>query len=69
MNINVLKRQDILKDLKIEEKKEIDIFKLLEENSKDIKEEDIVALKNELVFDYKFKELMNIPTAGLPFST
>ena len=62
MNINILKKQEILKDEKTEEKQEIDIFKLLEENSKNIKKEDIIALKNELAFEYKYKELEKIPT-------
>lgn len=62
MNINILKKQEILKDLKVEEKQEIDIFKLLEEKSKDIKEAEIIALKNELTFEYKYKELIKMPT-------
>lgn len=62
MKIKVLQKQDILKDLKIEEKQEIDIFKLLEESSENIKEEEIVALKNELAFAYQYRELIKIPT-------
>ena len=62
MEINVLKGQDILKGIKEEEKQDIDIFKLLEENSKNIKEEEIIKLKNQLVFEYPYKDLIKIPT-------
>ncbi len=63
MKLNVIKKQDLLKDLKKDEEREkIDIFTLLEENSKYIKEEEIIKLKNELEFEYKYKELKNIPT-------
>lgn len=62
MKINVLKKSEIIKNLKQEEKEDIDIFKLLEEKSKDIKEEDIIDLKNQLEFEYKYKSLAKIPT-------
>ena len=62
LKINTLKRNDILKTVKKEENEEIDIFKVLEEKSKDIKEEDILKLKNQLVFEYIYKGLSEIPT-------
>ena len=64
IKLNVLKKKDIVKDFQIcdEEKKNIDVFTLLEEYSKNVKDEDIVALKNELAFEYKFKDLINVPT-------
>ena len=62
IKVNILKKKEILQDLKVEENEKIDIFKLLEENSKDIKEEQILELKNKLAFEYKYKELMDIPT-------
>ena len=63
MKLNILKKRDLLKSLKIQEDEEkIDIFKILEENSKSIKEEDLIKLKNELVFDYAYKDLAMIPT-------
>ena len=62
MNINVLKKQDILKNMKEELEEEIDIFSLLEEEAKSIKEEDLFELKNKLAFNYKYRELANIPT-------
>ena len=62
LKINTLKRNDMLKTVKKEENEEIDIFKVLEEKSKDIKEEDILKLKNQLVFEYIYKGLSEIPT-------
>ena len=54
--------KDILKNIKKEDKEEVDIFKVLEEKSKDIKEEDLLNLKNQLIFEYKYKGLSDIPT-------
>ena len=62
MKLNVLKKGDIIKGLKDEEEEEIDIINILEENSKNIKQEDILALKNELAFEYQYKELLSLPT-------
>ena len=62
MKVNTLKRREILKDLKTEEEEKIDIFKILEENSKNVTDEEILELKNKLIFEYKFKGLSDIPT-------
>ena len=62
LKMNTIKRKDILKTLKKEETEDVDIFKVLEEKSKDIKEEDIINLKNQLIFEYKYKGLSEIPT-------
>ena len=62
LKINTIKRKDILKNIKKEDKEEVDIFKVLEEKSKDIKEEDLLKLKNQLIFEYKYKGLSDIPT-------
>ena len=62
LKMNTIKRKDILKTLKKEETEDVDIFKVLEEKSKDIKEEDIINLKNQLIFEYKYKGLSDIPT-------
>ena len=60
--INNLRRKDILKTIKTEETEKIDIFNLLEEKSNNIKDEEILKLKNQLIFEYKYKELSVIPT-------
>ena len=62
LKMNTIKRKDILKTLKKEETEDVDIFKVLEEKSKGIKEEDIINLKNQLIFEYKYKGLSEIPT-------
>ena len=62
LKMNTIKRKDILKTLKKEETEDVDIFKVLEEKSKGIKEEDIIYLKNQLIFEYKYKGLSDIPT-------
>ena len=62
MKLKVKKKQDIIKDFKIEENQDIDIFKLLEEKAKEIKEEEIIKLKNQLLFEYPYQDLMKIPT-------
>ena len=62
MNVIILKKKDFLKELKIEEQEKIDIFKLLEEKSKEIPNEEILKLKEQLEFEYKFKALSEIPT-------
>ena len=62
MKINVLNKQEILEKVKENDEQEIDIFELLEEKSKDVKQEDIIALKDQLTFEYKYKELTKIPS-------
>ena len=62
LNVNVYKKLDLIKSLKPEEKQEIDLFKLLEENSKNVTDEEIAKLKNELDFTYKYKSSTTIPS-------
>lgn len=62
IKINVIKREEILKDLKEEDNEKIDIFKLLEEKSKDISDKEIEELRKKLEFNYQFKELNLIPS-------
>ena len=62
LKINTLKRKDVLKTMKKEEANQVDIFKILEENSQNIKDEEVLNLKNQLAFEYKYKGLSDIPT-------
>ena len=62
IKINVIKREEILKDLKEEDNEKIDIFKLLEEKSKSITDEEIEELRKKLEFNYQYKELNLIPS-------
>lgn len=60
--LNILNRKDLLKKEKTEELSNINIFEVLEECSKDVKNEDILKLKEQLEFEYKYRELRDIPT-------
>ena len=62
MNLNIIKKGEILKELNPEQEEEIDIFKILEEKSKNVKQEEIEKLKKRLEFDYKYKDLACIPS-------
>ncbi len=61
MEVKTISKNEILVNSNQEEKEE-DIFELLEENSKNISNEEILKLKNQLSFEYKYKDLINIPT-------
>ena len=62
MKVNIIKKDEILKDNNKEEKEEINIFELLEEKSKSITEEELQNLKKKLEFNYQYKELNRIPS-------
>ena len=62
MKINIIKKDEVLKDNNKEEKEEINFFELLEEKSKNITEEELQDLKKKLEFNYQFKELNLIPS-------
>ena len=62
MKINIVKKDEVLKDNNKEEKEEINFFELLEEKSKNITEEELQDLKKKLEFNYQFKELNLIPS-------
>ena len=57
------KKEDIVKSLKTDESEEkIDVLKMLEENIKDIKNEDVEDLKKILEYIYPYKNIVDIPT-------
>ncbi len=62
MKINIVKKDEVLKDNNKEEKEEVNFFELLEEKSKNITEEELQDLKKKLEFNYQFKELNLIPS-------
>ena len=62
MKVNIINRENILKNTKKEQEEEFDIFEALEENSKNITDEQLQELKEKLEFDYKYKELNQIPS-------
>ena len=65
LKINTLKRKDVLKTMKKEEANQVDIFKILEENSQNIKDEEVLNLKNQLTFFTKIAIIIiaNVPIA------
>ena len=60
--LNVYKKSDLLKELKPEEKEEIDVVKILEEKSKGVTEEQIKEIEKELEFNYQYIEETEIPS-------
>ena len=62
MKINKYSKNDLIKELKPEEKEELDLFKLIEERTKDVKEEEIKQIENTLSFKYEFEEATRIPS-------
>lgn len=63
IKLNILSRKEILQGVKTSEKKEeADIIGLLEKGSKTVKEEDIIELKNNIEYEYKYKDLSKIPS-------
>ncbi len=60
--LNVYEKDKLIKDIKPEEKEEFDIINYLEENSKDITDEEISEIKKELEFKYEYMEETEIPS-------
>lgn len=61
-DVNVFAKDDLIKDLKPEEKQEIDLLKMLEENCKDITDDEIKKVEEELSFEYEYKADTLIPS-------
>ena len=61
-NLNVINKLDICKDLKNEEKQDIDVLKMIEENRKNVTEQELKQLEEKLSFEYKYKKAIGIPT-------
>ena len=62
VDINVYSKDDLVKNLKPEEKQEIELLKMIEEQSKDVTEVEIETLEKELEFKYKYVESTKIPS-------
>ena len=60
--IKVYKKKDLIKNMKPEEKEEFDVIEFLNENSKNISDEEINDISNKLDFKYKYIEETNIPS-------
>ena len=53
-DVNVFSKDDLIKDLKPEEKQEIDLLKMIEENCKDVTDDEIKKVEDELNFEYEY---------------
>lgn len=60
--VNVFEKDKLIKDLKPEEKQQIDLLKMIEENCKNVIQDDLKKLKNDLNFEYEYKVATTIPT-------
>lgn len=60
--VNVFEKEELIKDLRPEEKQQIDLLKMIEENCKNVTEDDLKKLENDLNFEYEFKVATTIPT-------
>ena len=61
-DVNILAKDDLIKDLKPEEKQVIDLIKMIEENCKNVTDEEVQSVENELSFEYEYKEDTLIPS-------
>ncbi|MCI9064088.1 MAG: helicase-exonuclease AddAB subunit AddA, partial [Clostridia bacterium] len=60
--LNVYKKSELAKSLKVKEKEEVDIFKVIEENCKNVTQESLQEIEDKLSFRYKHKLSTEIPT-------
>ena len=60
--VNVFEKEELIKDLRPEEKQQIDLLKMIEENCKNVTEDDLKKLENDLNSEYEFKVATTIPT-------
>ena len=61
-DVNIFAKEDLLKDLKPEEKQEIDLLKLIEDNCKNVTKEEISKVEDALNFEYEYKADTLIPS-------
>ena len=61
-NINIYKKDKLIKNLKTEEKQEIDVLQLIKENLENVTDEEIKKVEEELNFKYEYLEATTIPS-------
>ena len=61
-DVNIFVKDDLIKELKPEEKQEIDLIRMIEENSKEVIDTEIKKVENELSFEYEYKADTLIPS-------
>ena len=61
-DVNIFAKDDLIKDLKPEEKQEIDLFKMIEDNCRDVTDDERKKVEEELSFEYEYKADTLIPS-------
>ncbi|MBR0427530.1 MAG: UvrD-helicase domain-containing protein [Clostridia bacterium] len=61
-DVKIFAKDELIKDLKPEEKQEIDLFKMIEENCKNVTDEEVKKVENELSFEYEYMADTVIPS-------
>jgi len=61
-NVNVFSKDELIKELKPEEKQELNLLKMIEENCKDVTDEDVEKVKDELSYEYEYMADTVIPS-------
>ena len=61
-DVNIFVKDDLIKELKPEEKQEIDLVRIIEENSEEVTDAEIKKVENELSFEYEYKADTLIPS-------
>ena len=61
-DINVIKKEKILNNIKKEEKEEFNVIEYLNEKSRNVIDEEVDLIKNKLDFQYEYTEEIEIPS-------
>ena len=62
VDVNIFVQDDLIKDLKPEEKQELDLLKIIEENCKNVTDEEVKTVEESLRFKYKYEADTLIPS-------
>ena len=60
--LNVYKKSDLCKELQSDKKQEFDVLKMIQENTKNVTQEELQEIEKQLSFEYKYKTSTEIPT-------
>ena len=61
-DVNIFVKDELVKNLKPEEKQEFDLLKMIEENCKNVTDEEVKKVEDELSFEYEYKTDTLIPS-------
>ncbi len=62
VDVNIFAKDELIKDLKPEEKQELDLLKIIEENCKNVTDEEVKKVEESLSFKYKYEADTLIPS-------